>query len=152
MKIALASDHGGYELKELIKKELILKGQEILDFGCDSLSSVDYPDYIQKAAQAVSQGLAERGIVFCGSGVGASIVANKIPGIRAVLGHNEYVAEYSRKHNDANVLALAGRLMTFDMALRCVEIWLATDFEGGRHQNRLDKITHLEKGFRERST
>lgn len=111
IKIALAADYGGYKLKEEVKKVLEQQGYEILDYGCNSLKSVDYPDYIQKAAWAVAQNRAQFGIVFCGSGVGASIVANKVPKIRAVLGYNEYVVEYSRRHNNANILALGEGLL-----------------------------------------
>lgn len=151
IKIALAADHGGYKLKEEVKKVLEQQGYEILDYGCNSLKSVDYPDYIQKAAWAVAQNRAQFGIVFCGSGVGASIVANKVPKIRAVLGYNEYVVEYSRRHNNTNILALGGRLITPDLALRFVSLWLHTSFEGERHNLRLEKITQLEKSCQEQN-
>lgn len=147
MKIAIASDHAGFELKEKIKNYLSENGNQVEDFGCNSEERVDYPDYIKLAAIAVSQGNAERAVLVCGSGVGASIVGNKIPGIRAVLCFNEYIAEYSRLHNNSNALALAGRLVTFECAKRFVDIWLKTPYEGGRHQNRLDKITELEKEY-----
>ena len=148
MKIALASDHAGYALKEEIKAYLVQQKMSLHDFGCFDESRVDYPDFISQAAKAVARGDFERGIVFCGSGVGASIVANKVPGIRAVLCFNEYLAEYSRKHNNTNILALAGRLVPYDLAVRYVDLWLATPYEGGRHQQRLDKITLLEKECR----
>lgn len=145
MKIVLAADHGGYELKEIIKEYLNSQGHQIEDVGCYSEESTDYPDWVSKAAKAVAAGEAERGIVFCGSGIGASIVANKVDGVRAVLCFSDYLAEYSRLHNNANVMALAGRLVAPDLAKRYVDIWLKTEYEGGRHQRRLDKITALEK-------
>ncbi len=146
MKIALASDHAGFQLKEQIKNYLI-NNYEIHDFGCLSENRVDYPDFIKKAAIAVSENEYERAIVFCGSGVGANIVANKIPNIRAVLCFSEYIAEFSRRHNNTNVLVLAGRLTTIDLAERYVDIWLKAPFEAGRHQDRLNKIKELEDSF-----
>lgn len=148
MKIALASDHGGFKLKEQIKLFLNSQGHEILDFGCFSNESCDYPDFIQKAAVAVADNNAERAIVFCGSGVGASIVANKVPGVRAALCTSDYVAEYSRLHNDSNILAIGERLTSEEDAKRWIAIWLKTAYEGGRHQQRLDKITKMENSLR----
>lgn len=148
MKIAIASDHGGYELKEKIIDFIRSLGHEIQDFGCFSSESCDYPDYIQKAAVEVAENRADRGIVVCGSGVGASIVANKVPGIRAVLCTSEYLAEYSRKHNNSNVIALGERQTSFEEAQKYIKVWLNTPYEGGRHQNRLDKIASLENSLR----
>jgi ribose 5-phosphate isomerase B len=141
----MASDHAGFALKEQIKDYLCLGNYTIHDFGCFNEERVDYPDFIYQAALAVSHGEYERAVVFCGSGVGASIVANKVPGIRAVLCFSEYIAEYSRLHNDTNVLVLPGRLVTIDNAKRFTHIWLKAPFEKGRHQERLDKITEIEK-------
>lgn len=145
MKIALASDHAAFALKEQVSDYLKSKGHEIKDYGTDSEASMDYPDTIKEAARAVSRHEAERGVVLCGSGIGASIVANKIRGIRAALCMDEYSAEFSRRHNDANVLVLAGRRRTMDDVSRYLDIWFSTPYEGGRHQNRLDKISQLEK-------
>lgn len=145
MKIAIASDHAAFEMKEKVKAYLTEKGHEIKDFGTNSCESMDYPDTIKQAARAVSKGDAERGVVLCGSGVGASIVANKVRGIRAVLCMDEYTAEYSRRHNDANVLVLAGRRRTMDDVSRYLDIWFNTAFEGGRHIQRLSKISALEE-------
>ncbi len=144
MIIALASDHAGFRLKTQVFEYLEKKGFEVLDFGTNSEKSMDYPDTIKLAARAVSDGLAQRAVVMCGSGIGASIVANKIRGIRAVLCMDEYSAEYSRRHNNANVLVLAGRRRTMDDVSRYIDIWFSTEYEGGRHQRRLDKITEIE--------
>ncbi len=143
MKIALASDHAGFEMKEAIKQ--YLTEHEISDFGTDSLESMDYPDSGYSAARAVASGNCERGILICGSGIGMSIVANKVPGIRAALCHTVQSAQLSRLHNDANVLVLAGRFISRYLAHDIIEAWLNTDFEAGRHQNRIDKITKFEK-------
>jgi ribose 5-phosphate isomerase B len=144
MKLAFASDHAGFELKEIIKEYLNEK-YRIEDFGCYTEERCDYPDLIVKAARSVAHGEADRALIFCGSGVGASITANKVHGVRCVLCFNEYIAEYSRLHNDTNALALAGRLLTPDIAKRLVDIWLTAPYEGGRHQGRLDKIHQIEK-------
>jgi len=145
VKIAMASDHGGFELKEILKKHLLSLSYDVIDFGCFCEESVDYPDYIKQAALSVSKQETEKAVVVCGSGVGASIVANKIPGVRAVLCTSEYLAEYSRLHNNANVIAFGGRITTEDLAKRYLGIWLTTEYEAGRHQKRLDKITAVEK-------
>jgi len=141
MKIVLGSDHGGYELKNKIKEYLISKNNEVIDIGADSELSVDYPDYGFKAGEIVAGGKADKGIVICGSGIGITIAANKIPGIRAAVCHNEEYARLSRSHNDANILGLGGRFLDSDQALKIVETWLDTPFEGGRHQRRVDKLT-----------
>ncbi|MBP8082169.1 MAG: ribose 5-phosphate isomerase B [Spirochaetes bacterium] len=143
MKIAIASDHAGFKLKELIKKTFADINFE--DFGCFSEESVDYPDFIPKAARAVRDGKAERGIAICGSGIGASITANKVKGIRASLCFNEYMAEMTRRHNDSNVLVLGARITGDDLSLAIVKRWLDSPYDGGRHQRRVDKISALEK-------
>ncbi|MBI5198120.1 MAG: ribose 5-phosphate isomerase B [Nitrospirae bacterium] len=147
MKIAIASDHAGLDLKTRIVDLLRKEGAEIVDFGVDNHDSVDYPDYGTRVAEAVSSGLSERGILICGTGIGMSIVANKFPRVRAALCHNVYTARMSRMHNDANVLVLAGRVLEEELALVMVDTWLKAVFEGGRHERRLDKITELEKGL-----
>lgn len=145
MKIAIAADHGGYELKEKIKEHLESiyannKDVEILDIGTDSDASVDYPTYGKKCAEKVASGQAQKGIVICGTGIGISIAANKVKGIRCALCTNEKMAEMSRKHNDANMLALGGRITETNTALRIVDVWLKTNFEGGRHKRRVDML------------
>lgn len=147
MKIAIASDHGGRELKENIIVLLREKGLEIIDYGVDNPESVDYPDYGIKVANAVSKGIAERGILSCGTGIGMSIVANKFPDVRAALCYDMFTARMSRLHNDANILVLGGRVLDKEIALMMVDVWLRTGFEGGRHQRRLDKISEIEKGL-----
>ena len=147
MKIAIASDHGGCELKEKIVELLKEKGLEVIDYGVDNPESVDYPDYGIKVANAVSKGIAERGILSCGTGIGMSIVANKFPDVRAALCYDMFTARMSRLHNDANILVLGGRVLDKEVALMMVDIWLRTGFEGGRHQRRLDKISEIEKGL-----
>lgn len=145
MKIAIATDHAAIDLKELVKEYLAANNHEVIDFGTDSKESMDYPDTIKLAARSVSNGESDRGIVMCGSGIGASMVANKIHGVRAVLCMDEYSAEFSRRHNNANVLVLAGRRRTIEDVKRYLDIWLSTDYEGGRHDRRLNKISDLEK-------
>ncbi|MGI6720981.1 MAG: ribose 5-phosphate isomerase B [Anaerovoracaceae bacterium] len=146
MKVVLASDHGGYMLKESIEGYLIGMGIQFEDLGPhEEDADDDYPDYGIKCAEMVTSGKADRGIVCCGSGIGMSIIANKVKGIRCALCTSTELAEMSRKHNDANMLALGGRyLETFD-ALQIVQKWLDTEFEGGRHQRRVDKITAYEE-------
>jgi ribose 5-phosphate isomerase B len=140
MKIALAADHGGFELKEKIKEHLQQKGIEFLDLGCNAETSVDYPDYGRACGEAVMRGDAERGIVVCGTGIGISIAANKVKGIRCALCTSLFMAEMSRKHNNANMLALGGRILETELALSIVDMWLTTEFEGGRHQRRVDLL------------
>jgi len=140
MKIALAADHGGFELKEKIKEHLQQKGIEFLDLGCNAEASVDYPDYGRACGEAVMRGDAERGIVVCGTGIGISIAANKVKGIRCALCTSLFMAEMSRKHNNANMLALGGRILETELALSIVDMWLTTEFEGGRHQRRVDLL------------
>ena len=140
MKIAIASDHGGYELKENIKKYLEEKNIEVLDLGTDSEESVDYPVYGKACGEAVASGKADRGIVCCGTGIGISIAANKVDGIRCALCTDVHMAEMTRKHNDANMLAHGGRTTELQTALDITEAWLVTEFEGGRHQRRVDML------------
>jgi ribose 5-phosphate isomerase B len=140
MKIALASDHGGFELKEKVKAHMEQKGIEVLDLGCNNEESVDYPNYGRACGEAVMRGDAERGIVICGTGIGISIAANKVKGIRCALCTSLFMAEMSRKHNDANMLALGGRILETGLALDIVDVWLTTEFEGGRHKTRTDML------------
>lgn len=143
--IAIASDHGGFELKERIVKYLKEKGYQFEDLGTFNTDSVDYPDYGVKAAEGVAQGKYEKGIVICGTGIGISIAANKVHGIRAALCTNSYMARMSREHNDSNILALGGRVVGDELAIDIVETWLNTEFVGGRHKIRIDKIAEIEK-------
>ncbi len=145
MKIVLAADHGGFELKEFIKEYLLVKNYEVTDVGTHEEVSVDYPEYAEKAAEKVLSKEADLGIIFCGTGIGISIAANKVNGIRAALCHDIFTAKMSRMHNNANILALGGRLLGKGIAIEIVETFLKTEYEGGRHQNRLDKITEIEK-------
>lgn len=144
MKIAIAADHGGYTLKEEIKKVILDLGHEVEDFGCECLDSVDYPDYALPVAEKVAQGQFDRGILICGTGIGMSIAANKVKGIRCALVHDLFSAKATRQHNDSNVLAMGGRIIGPGVATEIVKIWLTTEFEGGRHENRVKKITDIE--------
>lgn len=151
MKIAIASDHAGYELKRQLADALRAKGHEVEDFGAHSDESVDYPDFAEPAAREVAVGAADRAVLVCGSGVGVAIVANKVDGVRAVNAHDPEEAELSRLHNDANVLTLSGRRLSADEAMTIVDRFLATPFEGGRHQRRIDKIAEVEAHNRSHS-
>ena len=144
--IALASDHGGYTLKEQVKAHLAELGYAVKDFGTDSLDSCDYPDFIAPAARAVAEGTCEKGVVICTTGIGASIVANKVSGIRCALCGDPYSAEMTRRHNNTNMLALGAGIVGENLALAIVDKWLTTEFEGGRHQRRVDKIAAVEQG------
>ncbi len=146
MKIALASDHRGFEAKQQIKAILTQLGHECIDFGTNDSHPVDYPDTAYAAAMAVSNKQADRGMLICATGLGMSIVANKIKGIRAVLCHDELSAQISRDHNDANVLCLSGDQVNEVLLRKIVEVWLDTNFAGGRHQRRVNKITAIEEG------
>jgi len=145
MIISMGSDHGGYLLKEHVKKYLTDKGHEIRDFGCDSLDSCDYPQFGAAAARAVADGSCEKGIVICTSGIGISISANKIKGIRCALCSEPLSAEMTRRHNNANMLAMGAGMTGPNMAERIVDTFLTTEFEGGRHQRRVDGISALEE-------
>ena len=146
MKIAIASDHGGFELKEVLKAFLTSQSVEVLDLGTTNEASVDYPDFGIQVSERVSRGEVERGVLVCGTGIGMSVVANKFPRVRAALVHDLFSARFSREHNDANILVLGGRIIGKDLAKEIVRVWLSTPFAGGRHQKRLDKISALEKG------
>jgi RpiB/LacA/LacB family sugar-phosphate isomerase len=145
VNIIIGSDHAGFALKEALKGPLASAGCKVFDAGTHRDESVDYPDYGVLAAEKVSSGRFERGILVCGSGVGMAIVANKFPGVRAALCLDEETARLSRQHNDSNVLVLAGRKTAPETASRIIRVWLETPFEGGRHQKRLDKIRALEQ-------
>ncbi|MER3446853.1 MAG: ribose 5-phosphate isomerase B [Candidatus Dadabacteria bacterium] len=151
-KIALASDHAGFELKEEIKKFLIKLGYSFDDFGVESPQPVDYPDYAKSVSERVSVGEYEKGILFCGSGVGMAIVANKFPRVRAVQSNDIYTAIMSRRHNDTNILTLAGRMIGKDLAKEIVKSWLDTPFEGGRHERRIKKIEDIEEKIRQKGS
>lgn len=140
MKIAIASDHAGYEYKEAIRDHLARLGHEVRDFGTDSIEPVDYPDFIRPAAEAVARGECERGIVLGGSGNGEAMTANRVCGVRCALCWNIESARLSRQHNDANVLSLGQRMISLETALRIVDVWLSTRFDGGRHTARIHKI------------
>ena len=139
-KIAVGSDHAGFNLKNTIKKYLEEKSYEVKDCGTNSTDSCDYPVYAKAVAKSVASGEYEKGILCCGSGVGVSIVANKVKGVRAVLAHESLTAKLSRNHNDANVLCLGERITGEALALDIVETWLHSEYEGGRHQRRIDMM------------
>lgn len=144
MKIALGSDHAGFDRKEEVKVFLMAEGHEVVDVGTNSNESCDYPDFARAVSEAVRNGEVERGILICGSGIGMSMAANKMRGIRAVQVYDDYTAEMSRRHTDANVMTIGGRRITREPALRIIRIWLETPFEGGRHQRRIDKMMDLQ--------
>lgn len=145
MKIALGADHAGFRLKEQLRDRLQAAGHEVLDVGTTSEESTDYPNYAHKVTEKVVHGEAERGILVCATGLGMSIAANKVHGIRAGLAYNEDTARLTRAHNDANVLTLAQKYTPFEDAAKFVDIFLSTPFEGGRHQRRVNEITEIEK-------
>ena len=142
--IAIGCDHGGYELKQKILAHLRQRGLEYRDFGCDSTASVDYPVYGKAVAHAVASGECEKGIVICSTGIGISISANKVKGIRAALCGDCYSAEMTRRHNDANILAMGARVLGPGLALKIVDTFLTTEFEGGRHARRIALISDIE--------
>ena len=144
MKIAIGSDHRGYEVKRRIVALLNKLGHEVLDVGPEGRDSVDYPDFAFQVAQAVGTGRVDRGILICGTGIGMCIAANKVRGVRAAPCHDSITAEMSRRHNDANVLCLSADLLGEELIERMVRIWLETEFEGGRHARRVEKITRFE--------
>lgn len=146
--IVLGSDHGGLEMKEALKAVLSERKMDLQDLGTQNGDSVDYPDFAEKVAGAVSRGDAELGILVCGTGIGMSIVANKFPGVRAALATDEFMAQMAKEHNNANILVLGGRVLSIELASRMVNVWLDTAYEGGRHQLRLDKISKLEAAVR----
>jgi ribose 5-phosphate isomerase B len=144
MKIAIGSDHAGFDLKEVIKNHLQELGHEFKDFGTFDESSVDYPDYAFYVGKAVQSGQYDRGILICGTGIGMSIAANKIPGIRCALCHDVFSAKATRNHNDSNILAMGARVIGNTLALKVLDAWLQAEFEGGRHARRVDKISNIE--------
>lgn len=152
MIIAIGSDHRGYAIKTRLLAMLAEAGHEPVDCGTDSTDVVDYPDYAARVAEAVSTGRAQRGILICCTGIGMAMAANKFPGVRACPCHDEMTARLSRQHNDANVLCLSADLLGERMLNRLTEIWLATDFEGGRHARRLEKIAELEAQWLDRKS
>jgi len=145
MRIAIGADHGGYELKQQIAEFLIAQGYEINDLGTHSLESVDYPDFAELVARAVARDEAERGIVICGTGIGVSMSANKVRGIRAALCTDCYMARMAREHNDAQVLCLGARVLGVGSALEIVQVFLSNKFQGGRHARRVGKINALDE-------
>ena len=145
MKIAVCSDHGGYELKSKLIPFIEGMGHEVKDFGCFSDKSVDYPDFAFPMAEAVARGEFDRGIAVCGTGIGVSICCNKVRGVRCALCSEPVSAELTRRHNDSNVLAMGGRIIGTETAKAVVKVWLDTEFEGGRHLNRINKITEYEE-------
>lgn len=147
LKIGLGSDHGGYELKEYIKEFFEKEGIEYVDYGTYSLDSVDYPDYGEKLSRAVVSGEVDRGIAICGTGIGISIACNKVKGIRCALCGDTYSARMSVEHNNANILALGGRVLGKDLAIEIVKTWLEAKFQGGRHERRINKISGIESNL-----
>ena len=146
--LVIGSDHGGLELKEAVKTALTARGITVDDYGTDNGDSVDYPDFAEKVAGAVSSGDVTLGILVCGTGIGMSIAANKFPGVRAALATDEFMAQMAKQHNNANILVLGGRVLPVDLAIKMVNVWLDTEYEGGRHQQRLDKIAKVEDAVR----
>lgn len=147
MKIAVACDHGGLNLKKEVVKYIKAKGYEVVDFGTDSYDSCDYPDHALPAAEAVALGECERGIVICTTGIGVCIVANKVPGVRCAYCTNTFCARLTREHNDSNMLALGEKVVDTGCALEIVDTFLNTEFEGGRHALRVKKINDIEKKY-----
>jgi len=145
MKVAVASDHRGFRLKSRILDKLTTLGHEAINYGPENQDSVDYPDFAVKVAKAVADGEIDRGVLICGTGMGMCIAANKFNGVRATACHDEVTAEMSRRHNDANVLCLSAELLSEQLVDRMIEIWIVTEFEGGRHARRLQKISDLER-------
>ena len=144
MKIAIGCDHAAYEMKEAIKEKMTAEGYEIIDFGCDSTESVDYPKYGHAVGKAVASSAADKGIAICGTGIGISIAANKVPGIRAGVVHSVETASWTKRHNDANVLCFGARVVDLDTAFAMVDAWLAAEFEGGKHELRINEIEDLD--------
>ncbi len=141
--IAIASDHAGYDLKTILTEELVTMGYEVVDLGTDGRQSVDYPDFAKALIEAVIEGRADCGVLVCGTGIGISIAANRHPGIRAAVCHNETTARLARAHNDANVLALGARIVGIEVAKDCLKAFLSTDFAGGRHAGRVAKLAEI---------
>ena len=144
MKVVIGSDHGGFELKEVLKKHLEEKGIDVADVGTYDTNSVDYPDIAQRACEKVISSECSWGVLVCGTGIGISMAANKVKGIRCALVSNEYSAEMTKRHNNANMLAFGGRVTGPDLAKNILDAYIKAEFEGGRHQNRIDKISAIE--------
>ena len=144
MKVAIGADHAGFHEKEAVKATLDEMGIEYVDMGTDSAESVDYPDFALKVGEAVAKGYVQQGILFCGSGTGMAIAANKIRGIRAAVAWSEDIARLAQQHNNANILALPARFISQDEVNKLIKAWFAADFEGGRHERRIEKITAIE--------
>lgn len=144
LKIAIASDHGGFQYKEKIIELLQSQNIEYIDFGPLDETSVDYPDYAKPVAESVVNGACDRGILICGTGIGMSIAANKVPGVRCALVHDVFTAQVTREHNNSNILAMGQRVIGEGLMLLIVKTWLEAEFEGGRHQKRIDKVSALE--------
>ena len=147
MKIAIGCDHGGYELKLAVKKHLEEKDYEVVDYGCHSTESVDYPVYGEKVGRAVAGGECELGVLICGTGIGISLAANKVPGIRCAVCSDTYSAKYTRLHNDANMLAMGERVVGPGLAAEIVDAFLGAEFEGGRHADRVELIRQIERKY-----
>ena len=144
MKIAIGSDHGGFSVKEIAKPHLEKLGYEVIDFGTNTPDSCHYPIYAEKVARAVAAGEVDRGILICGTGIGMSIAANKVKGIRAAAVSDCFTAQATREHNDSNIICLGERIVGPGLAMRIVDTWLEASFQGGRHQTRVDMISALE--------
>ncbi len=144
MKVAVGCDHGGFVLKDAVISTLEELGAQVVDMGTYSTESVDYPVYGKKVADSVANGECDLGVVMCGTGIGISIAANKVKGIRAAVVTDEFMAEMTRRHNNANIIALGGRVITPEKAKSLVKAWYTAEFEGGRHQKRIDMITQIE--------
>ena len=144
MKIAIGSDHAGYELKEVVRAKLEGEGYEVKDYGCYSTESVDYPKYGHAVGKAVASGEADKGIAICGTGIGISIACNKVPGIRAGVAHSVETAHMTKNHNDANVLCMGARVVDEETALAMVDEWLSTEFAGGKHARRIGELEDLD--------
>jgi len=151
-KIAIASDHGGFDLKKSIVSFLLNKGWVVDDFGAPSTDPVDYPDYGIKLAEAIIDKKFVRGILICGTGIGMSVIVNRFPGIRGTLCSDVYTAKMSREHNDSNILIMGGRVIGVGLAIEILDTWLNTQFEGGRHQIRLDKIKNIDAKLKTKSS
>lgn len=147
MKIAIGCDHGGIVLKDAVTSTLEALGAEVVDLGTNSTDSVDYPTYGLKVAETVASGQCDAGVIMCGTGIGISISANKVPGIRCAVVTNTYMAQLTKNHNNANIISLGGRVITPDEAKDIVKAWYTAEYEGGRHQRRLDMITDIEKKY-----
>lgn len=147
MKIAIGCDHGGIVLKDAVTSTLEALGAEVVDLGTNTTDSVDYPTYGLKVAETVASGQCDAGVIMCGTGIGISISANKVPGIRCAVVTNTYMAKLTKNHNNANIISLGGRVITPDEAKDIVKAWYTAEYEGGRHQRRLDMITDIEKKY-----